>query len=115
MIFRNVTLDGDWTFGSGLQNYATANQAITVNLKTRLLSWTQDCFFDPTFGVPWGNILGQKSTDIIVLSLSQFIAQSYGITRVTNVLFSLDINRDAHVTFTVDTLYTTQHTGTVVV
>lgn len=115
MIFRNLTPDGDWTFGAGLQNFATANQAIAVNLRTRLLSWTQDCFFQPTFGVPWSNILGQKSTDIIVLSLSQFIAQSYGITKVTNVLFKLDINRDAHVTFTVDTLYTRQTTGTVVV
>lgn len=115
MIIRNLDSDGDWTFGSGLQNFATGQQALAVNLKTRLLCWTQDCFFAPTFGVPWSNILGQKSTDVIVLSLSQFIAQSYGITKVTNVSFSLDLNREAHVTYQVNTLYSRQLTGTVVV
>lgn len=115
MIIRNLTLDGDWTFGSGIQNFATGEQALAVNLRTRLLSWRQDCFFNPDFGVAWTDILGQKSTDFIVLSLSQFIAQSYGITKVTNVLFSLDQNREAHVTYTVNTLYSRQLVGTVVV
>jgi hypothetical protein len=115
MIIRNLTQDGDWTFGSGLQNFAKGEQAVAVNLKTRLLSWSQDCFFSPTFGMPWANILGQKSTDIIVLSLSQFIAQSYGITQVTNVLFRLDSKRTAHVTYFVNTIYSRQLTGTVVV
>lgn len=115
MIFRNLTIDGDWTFGAGKQNYAKDDQAIALNLKTRLLSWRQDCFFDMDAGVPWFNLLGQKSSDYIVLSLKQVIAQTYGITRVTNVQFNLDENRNATITYNVNTYFTTQLIGTVAV
>ena len=113
MIFRNLTIDGDWTFGAGKQNYAKDDKAIALNLKTRLLSWRQDCFFAQDDGVPWFNILGQKSSDYIVLTLKQIIAQTYGITRVTDVQFNLDKNRNATITYKVDTYYTKQLFGQV--
>jgi len=115
MIFRNLDVNGDWTYGAGKQNYASADQAIALNLKTRLLSWRQDCFFAQDEGVPWFNILGQKSSDYIVLTLKQIIAQTYGITKVTDVQFNLDTNRNATITYKVNTYYTTQLTGQVTV
>ena len=64
MIIRNLTDDNDWTFGKGLQNYAREEQAVELNLKTRLQAYLTECFFDPELGVPWFNALGSKDKTI---------------------------------------------------
>ena len=46
MIFRSLDELGDWNFGKGVQDFVSGNDAIALNIKTRIQSWVGDCFFD---------------------------------------------------------------------
>ena len=85
MIFRNLDQNGDWTFGHGKSNYATGNLAVGLNLKTRLLSWVGDCFFDMKAGIDWTNRLGSKNQQtLLAADIQRITQQSFGITSITS-------------------------------
>lgn len=80
MIFRNLDANGDWKFGQGYSNFVTGDQAIALNIKTRLLSWLNDCFFDKNAGIDWLNFLGSLGKKAQLNSkVTQVILQSYGV------------------------------------
>ena len=57
MIFRELDpTTNDWCFGKGRQNYASGLDALKLDLKTRLLSWTNDCFFSLTDFIDWAGV-----------------------------------------------------------
>jgi hypothetical protein len=107
MIFRSLDIDGDFTFGSGKQNYLTENLAIMKNIETLLKTFYSECFFNQDIGVPWFSLLGQKNTDIVILSLKNRILTCEGVTKVTDILFNLSENRVATISYNVDTIYST--------
>lgn len=113
MIFRNLNANHDWTFGSGLGNYITANAAIGLNIETRLLSWLGDCFFDTTAGIDWANRLGSKNQRALLeLDLRRIILQSYGVTGIV----SFDTNltgRNFTANYTVNTIFSQGYSATV--
>lgn len=83
MIFRNLTAEHDWAFGSGKQNFVDRQTAIGLNIKTRLLSWVGDCFFDQLAGIDWVNRLGSKNQKTLLeLDLRRVILQSEGVTGI---------------------------------
>ena len=83
MIFRNLDENHDWTFGSGKANYISNNAAIGLNIKTRILSWLGDCFFDEAAGIDWTNRLGSKDQRALLeLDLRRIILQSFGVTGI---------------------------------
>lgn len=85
MIFRTIDAGEDWTFGKGKANYAGGNEAIGLNVKTRLLSWVGDCFFDLPAGIDWWNRLGSKGQrSLLELDLRRVILQSEGVTGITS-------------------------------
>lgn len=87
MIFRSLDINGDWVFGSGKAAYATGDIAIGLNIRTRILSWLNDCFFAQTSGIDWINRLGmKKQEDLLDLDLRRMITTSYGVAQ----LISLD-------------------------
>ncbi len=87
MIFRSLDASGDWVFGSGKAAYATGDIAISLNIRTRILSWLNDCFFAQTSGIDWINRLGlKKQEDLLNLDLRRMITKSYGVAQ----LISLD-------------------------
>lgn len=91
MIFRNLDANGDWTFGQGLDNYATKNNAIGLNIKTRILSWVGDCFFDIGAGIDWLNRLGFKNRRLLLESdLRTIILKSFGIVGL--IKFNTELN-----------------------
>ena len=105
MIFRNLDDNGDWTFGAGNANYKTFDAAIGLNIKTRLLSWVGDCFFDLTAGIDWSNrigVLGVK--DLLELDIRRIILQSEGV--VSLVAFDVNVvGRAFSATYTINTIY----------
>lgn len=113
MKFRAIDGNNDWVFGSGLQSYFTDQAALSADIKTRLQAFYQECFYDPTFGVPWFSILGQKNYDVVALTLSNEIAKVDGVIKVIDVSFSLDDQRNAKVNYTVNTIYSQQSSGEV--
>lgn len=115
MKFRAITESGDWVFGNGIQAYAKDNLSIKYDMETKLRTFLNECFFAPEVGVPWFQLLGAKDDNALILSLQQVIASIEGVTRITDIQFFLDQDRKAKVTYNVDTIYTTQQTGTVTV
>lgn len=107
MLFRNLDADADWTFGSGLANYISLNAAIGLNVKTRILCWVGDCFFDKLAGIDWTNRLGSKNQrGLLELDLRRIILQSEGVTGITSFDTELDANRKFTANYTIDTIYT---------
>ena len=114
MIFRNLTGSGDWTFGQGKQNYLKNNDAIMMNLKTRLLSFQNDCFFALQDGVDWFSILGQKDQDLFLNEVRRVIMGSYGVVKINTVESVFDTaQRLMTVYYDINTFFTTNQTNTV--
>lgn len=111
MMFRNLTTTGDWTFGKGKQNYLTDNAAILMNLKTRLLSFIDDCFFAADQGIDWFNLLGEKNRDVIIIATKYIINNTYGITAIINVDFYINSSRNLILTYIINTIYSQNQTG----
>jgi len=72
MRVRNIDSGtGDWEFGAGAANYATGQAAAQIMIKTRLLCFYGDCFFDANAGIPWLNYLGTiGSSNQLALNLA---------------------------------------------
>jgi len=111
MIFRGVDNANDWLFGQGIQSYFTNNDAIAADIKTTLQQFYQECFYDPNSGVPWFSILGQKSADLLILTLQNAILNVDGVTRVIALSYQLDENRAASVSYVVSTVYSSNLSG----
>ncbi len=85
MIIRKINGENDWTFGKGLSNYATNEEAVAENIKTRLLSWVGDCFFAPNEGVDWKSRLDIGQQAALEQELRAVILQSYGAVGINSV------------------------------
>lgn len=105
MKFRSLDKNGDWNFGQGKASYATDIYAICLNIKTRLLSWKYDCFFDYEAGIDWKNRLGDKNQFFLLKSdVAVTIMQTDGV----NNLLSFEANlkdRTFESYFYIDTVY----------
>lgn len=86
MKFRNIDEKGDWTFGKGRGNYASGAAALMLNVKTRLLSFNNDCFFDMDAGIDWWNLLGGKDRRQTAAAAQKTILESYGVKEITNLV-----------------------------
>jgi hypothetical protein len=115
MKFRAIDDNGDFVFGSGIQSYAQDNLCIKYDIETKLRTFKDECFFNPEIGVPWFQLLGGKDTNALILSLQQVIANVVGVTKITDVQFQLNRDREAKVSYNINTIFTTQQTGTVTV
>lgn len=105
MIFRELDINHDWQFGRGIQNMTRENQAIGLNIKTRILSWVGDCFFDMNAGIDWVNRLGSKNQRALLeLDLKRIILQSEGVTGILAFDTNL-IGRRFSASYTVSTIY----------
>lgn len=103
--FRNLTAENDMTFGKGLNNYARDNQAVGLDIKTRIQSWLNDCFFDLTAGIDWPNRLGQYQTrDLLDQDVKNIILKTPEVRGIKS--FSTDvINRVFVAQYTVITTF----------
>lgn len=109
MTFRNLTPSHDWCFGKGLQDITQQNQAIGLNIKTRLLSWVGDCFFDQQAGIDWWNRLGSKNQrTLLELDLRRIILQSQGVTGIVKVDTILT-RRNFSASYSVNTIYSQEY------
>lgn len=106
MIFRQLTGIGDWTFGKGVHGYATAGDAIALNVQTRLLSWKGDCFFSLEDFVDWLGRLDKGQEDNLNAELQAVILASFGVVAINSFSASLDRNtRKYTVTYNISTIF----------
>lgn len=108
MIFRALGTDNDWTFGKGKESYLFNQAAVAQNIRTRLLSFLNDCFFDMNAGVDWFLYFGTpgKNQEIILKSRA-VILQSYGVVSVNSIDLNVNrVTRASVLTYNINTIYT---------
>ena len=106
MIFRQLTSLGDWTFGKGVNDYATDQNAINLNIQTRLLSWVGDCFFALSDGIDWRNRLGPGQQDPLVDEIQSNILNAFGVVGINSVVAIFDgLTRSIRITYNIQTIF----------
>jgi hypothetical protein len=96
MIIRNSTESGDFTFGKGLSDYLTKQDAILHNVKTRLLQWKGDCFYAVAEGVDYNNLLDVGTKNLLDSDVKRVILQSEGVIKINNFESVLDNSERAY-------------------
>ena len=106
MIFRQLDVNSDWTFGKGTSNYARDQAALALNIKTAVQSWVGDCFFDLQAGIDWKQRLGAGQQQALDQELQSLLLRIDGVTEVVSasVLFAAG-TRLLTATYTVNTVY----------
>jgi hypothetical protein len=110
MIHRGLDASGDWIFGKGKNSFCKDLDAVMLNIRTRLLSFRNDCFFDMEAGIDWWN-MGKNRRDITA-AIKETIATSYGVVKL--VSFDIEFSRDRTLTTTyhIDTIYGKDYANT---
>lgn len=106
MIFRQLTSAGDWTFGSGLGNYASAQQAIALNIQTSIYMWAGDFFASLTPWINWKGLMNVGTQNQLDIALQGLISQCYGVQAINSA--SVIVNpttRQFFATYSVLTVY----------
>lgn len=101
MRFRNIDENGDWVFGKGRNSYLRGNEALMMNIKTRLLSFLNDCFFDTDAGIDWWNLLGGKDQKALLASIQRVVLRSSHVKRIVDMQSNLN-NRKFAITLSVE-------------
>lgn len=105
MIVRALDSTGDWQFGKSKNDYISNNNTVKQNIKTRLLSFLGNCFFDITAGIDWFNFLSSKNQAALNLSISSVILNTANVTGLLQLTVSLTENRLFSVSYNVQTAY----------
>lgn len=103
MRFRNLDSNGDWCFGKGRNSYVKDNQALMLNIKTRLLEFLGDCFWDTDKGIDWWTLLGGKDLRKILVDVQRTILQSYQVKRIADMNYTLN-NRKLSIVLSIEFL-----------
>jgi hypothetical protein len=106
MRIRALDSNYDFTFGKGGNNYLQETDAIKQSIKTRLLSWKNDCFFDLEAGVDWLNRLGIRGQEeLLKQEIRQIILQTQDVRAILELSAELSSNRVLTVEYEVQTIY----------
>lgn len=107
MKIRNLTSNGDFTFGKGLQSYLTAQAAISLDIKTYLKLWTGNCFFSLQAGINYRQYMDKNQKANLLGALQAAILSRDGVTGINQLSAVLDpITRHLTVKYDVQTVYT---------
>ena len=79
MKIRKIDAEGDWMWGKGMSSYAVDEAAIEQNVKTRILSWVGDCFFDMQAGIDYKNRIDVRQQQALADDIRALILQSFGV------------------------------------
>ena len=112
MIIRALDSNGDITFGLGIQNYLTGQAAIALNIKTRILSFLNNCVWDMQAGIDWFTFLKQTANAAQVeLAVKATILQSSGVISVNSVSVSTT-GRNISLSYNINTIFTSNFAAT---
>lgn len=107
MILQVRALDavGDWTWGAGKNNYLTGNAAVAQNIRTRLYSVLNDCFFATADGIDWFNLLGYKNQTALNLAVSATILNTAYVTGITQLSVIVNAARNIQIIYNATTSF----------
>lgn len=103
---RAIDDQNDWLFGKGRNDYKLNQRAVEQDIRTRLNSFTGDCFFAAGDGLDWFNLLGAKDQTALNVAISAVILNTPGVTGL--IQLSIVLNRTTRVllvTYIAQTVY----------
>ncbi len=106
MIFRQLDQNHDWTFGKGKNNFTSQNDAIKLDIKTRLLEWYRDCFFNMSAGIDYPNRLERSQRKNIETDTKRIILTTNNVTELVSFSTSLT-DRSFRASYQVRTIFST--------
>lgn len=106
MSFRNLTGSWDWVFGGGVNSYATAENEILLNAKTRVLSFLGDCFFATNEGIDWFNLLDYNKQAKLENDVQNTLVNTDGVVSVNSVDVTYGAKRSIIISYNLNTIYT---------
>lgn len=116
MKVRAIDENHDWTFGLGLQDYKIDEKAVSQNVKTRLLSFYGDCFFDQTAGIDWFRLLGYGTQELLLMAIKQTILATENVVGINSVDLETDRrDRTFSVTYDIRTIYSQSYRDSVAI
>lgn len=105
MYVRALDANGDWTFGSGLNNYKTGNLAVIQDIQTRLRSFVGNCFFDMGAGINWLGFLSSKDVVGLRLAINAVLINTPNVVGILELSFNLSEERNFSISYQVQTTY----------
>lgn len=105
MIIRALQ-NGDATFGLGVQNFLTGQNAVAENIQTNLYCFLRDCYFDIQKGIDWLRFFSvPTTTQEITLSVRGVVLLCYGVTSINSISVSTS-NRKINISMNINTIFT---------
>lgn len=106
MIMRGITSTNDWIYGNGLNSYFTGEAAIEANIKTKLLEWGGNCYFNLPAGIDWKNRLDVGQQQSLLIEIKNLILQCYGVVSIISLTANFSgITRFDSIQATIQTIY----------
>ena len=106
MRVRALDSNHDWTFGRGKNDYFSSRNAVKQNIKTRVLSFYNDCFFALNDGIDWFALLGTKNRIGLEVAVNATILNTQDVLSVIQVLSVLDpVTRNLTLQYEVETSF----------
>lgn len=92
MRYRALSASGDYTFGSGSQNFLiNSPEAVAQVVQTTLKLWLGEWYLDVNAGTPYPEgVLGKKSQAEADATLIAEISQCQGVVSIANFKSSID-------------------------
>lgn len=112
MIVSALDSNLDWTFGAGLNNYRSNQNAVQQSIGTRLNSFLGDCFFDLAAGVNWFSFLSSKDQLGLNLAVSAVILNTAEVQTLNQLYLTYNSsNRKITISYQVTTTYSSVVVG----
>ena len=105
MITRAIDNDNQWIFGNGRECYLNDENAVGQNIKTRVQSFYQDCFFDLNAGIDWFNFLGTKNQEGLKNAIAKTILSTTGVYSLDELSLNLSENRELLIQYLTTTIW----------
>ena len=106
MIVRALTSTGDWTYGTGAQNYLQNAAAVAQCIQTGLKSFLGNCFFATNAGIDWFDFLSGKSQVLLNLAIATQILNTQNVTGIQMLIVNLDtLTRNITIEYSASTVY----------
>jgi hypothetical protein len=107
MIIRALDNNDDWVFGNGKSSYKSDFLALIQNIKTKLLEWKGDCFFDNLAGIDWKNRLTKRQEEKpLQEEIRVLISKINGVKEVLNIDLNYnEKNRKLKIEYAIKTIY----------
>lgn len=105
MIIRAVDENNDWLYGKGKSDYKKNLEALKQDLKTRLQSWKNDCFFALSEGVDYNNFLDKNTKIFLDRDTKKVMLQTEGVLRINTFNSEVDVNRGYSGLANITTIY----------